>query len=64
VQNLSQYPNVTVIPKGLWSSETELRFKSEKRSSSFVFDGELFQTVGVLSVTTLDKFFEGKPESE
>ena len=69
VKNTSKYPNVTVIPKGLWSTETELEFfeKNDTFGSSFAFKpgstviGNVIQHV---PVTSLDIFFAGKPDSE
>jgi FkbM family methyltransferase len=62
INNLKDYKNVEVIAKGLWSDETVLKFFSDGGSggSSFV----LGQTSISIPVTSLDKFFEGKPRQE
>jgi FkbM family methyltransferase len=62
IENLKHYMNIDVIAKGLWSSETELKFFSDggRGGSSFV----LGQTSVSVPVTSLDKFFEGKQEHE
>lgn len=62
IENLENYKNIDVIAKGLWSSETELKFFSDGGSggSSFV----LGQTSVSVIVMSLDKFFDGKTEYE
>jgi FkbM family methyltransferase len=69
VQNTSGFPRVTVVPKGLWSSETELTFfeKGDTLGSSFVNLPDMSMAgtmVSKVPVTSLDTFFEGKPENE
>lgn len=62
IQNLSEYKNIEVIAKGLWSCETELGFYSQDDGmcSSFVIG----EASVVVPVTSLDKFFARMPESE
>jgi FkbM family methyltransferase len=69
-EKTSGHPNVTIVPKGLWSSETELTFyaKGDTLGSSFVIvpdnpegEGTFIQRV---PVTSLDAIFGGMPESE
>jgi FkbM family methyltransferase len=73
VENLSEHPNTTVIPKGIWNSETVLTFNergenmADSLSSSFVNHTEKDGIKGVLlqvPVTSLDAVFLGKPDSE
>jgi len=70
VKNISNYPNVTVIQKGLWNMETELTFfdKQDTLGSSFVNvpdkpeeSGNIVQNV---PVTSLDTFFSEIPKSD
>jgi FkbM family methyltransferase len=66
VLRLSNIPNVTVVPKGLWKYETELAFvpnPAAPGSSSFVFWNN---TPGAfhVPVTSLDSYFKNKPDSE
>lgn len=61
IENLKEYKCVDVIEKGLWSSETVLKFSAGgSAGSSFVFG---ISSVSV-PVTSLDKFFDGKPDKE
>ena len=69
LENTSKYPNVTVVQKGLWDSDTELRFLEQGtlgHSSSFsIIPAELPGTiVASVPVTSLDTFFGGVPESD
>jgi FkbM family methyltransferase len=62
IRNLAKYENVDVIPKGLWSAETELKFYSDggtSGSSRFADSGSMS-----LPVTSLDTFFAGKSDDE
>lgn len=61
IKNLRKYERVDVIEKGLWSSETVLKFSAGgSTGSSFIF--------GIFSVsvpvTSLDRFFKGKPDHD
>lgn len=62
IKNLEFCENVEIVSKGLWSSDTELKFFSDggNASSSFV--------IGVcdisLPVTSIDSFFTGKADDE
>jgi len=66
LENLSKHQNVTLSPKGLWSSEAELGFfeSSDTASSSFVNipPGGEAMTKRV-PVTSLDAAFAGAPDS-
>jgi len=69
VENTSKYPNVTVIPKGLWNMETELSFfeKGDTLGSSFVnipvdISGNSGSVVSKVPVTSLDIFFANAPD--
>lgn len=67
VSNLSNYPNVTVVPKGMWTEETELTFLEEGMAgmaSSFVLNSINGVVVSNVPVTSLDIFFAGAPDSE
>jgi FkbM family methyltransferase len=56
VKNLAGKTNVTTIPKGLWSSETQLAFNGSLGSSSEMSkDGEIR-----VDVTALDVYFSDK----
>lgn len=56
-QLLSDKPNVTAIPKGIWSTTTNLSFKNGYLSCSMVCkDGE-----GHIPVISLDEYFTDKP---
>jgi FkbM family methyltransferase len=64
-ESLSKLPNITLIPKGLWSAEAELAFfaNSPTASSSFVNMPEGDAT-GKAPVTSLDAMFAGVPDSD
>jgi len=65
VKKTSQYPNISLIPKGLWNVETELEFfknTAGSAGSSFVIGSST--TTAHVSVTSLDAFFKDKPDSE
>ncbi|MDR0498179.1 MAG: FkbM family methyltransferase, partial [Holophagales bacterium] len=69
VKNTSRYPNVTVVQKGLWNTETELTFfDNNSAASSFVIIPKRAEESGKLlrkvPVTSLDTFFSGMPESD
>lgn len=63
VKNLSQYSKIDVIPKGLWSCETELKFINQQGASSRLeqYESTNFTTV---PVTSLDTFFAQKPQEQ
>jgi FkbM family methyltransferase len=64
VKNLARYANIDVIPKGLWSSDTELKFfNNDTGGSSFVIAREEIKTLSV-PVTSLDNFFKDKSDDE
>jgi FkbM family methyltransferase len=61
---LSPHPNIEIIPKGLWSMETELEFAKNiynPEDSTFVLDLEEFDKA-IAAVTSLDNYFDGKTE--
>lgn len=62
VGTLSDYHDVEVIAKGLWSSDTELRFYSDGGNAGSTFSVGV-NTVSV-PVTSIDSFFAGKPDGE
>ncbi|MDR0499514.1 MAG: FkbM family methyltransferase [Holophagales bacterium] len=66
VENLSQCPNTTVIPKGLWSAEVELSFyeSSATASSSFLNMPVSSAALAKAPVTSLDTVFAGVPDSD
>ena len=66
-QGLSQYPDVSMIPKGLWSTETELSLTLSdvvSTSNSFVFETRGRITIPRVPVTSLDVAFAGKADPE
>lgn len=63
LHNLKKFKDVEVLPYGLWSSETELRFANDKDASSYMSSGEENDTVTV-PVISLDKVFEDKSVTE
>jgi FkbM family methyltransferase len=65
IKNLARYGNVDVVPKGLWGSDTELKFFTDSGvgGSSFVTRQEEMKTLSV-PVTSLDNFFADKPDDE
>jgi len=72
IKNTAGIPDVTVVPKGLWDRETELRFLEQNEwgmGSSFaenVLSNQNAQGTIVESVpvTSLDTFFAGRLDSE
>lgn len=61
IRNLKKYECVDVIGKGLWSSETVLKFNAGgSAGSSFIFGAPSIS----VPVTSLDEFFDGKPDKE
>jgi FkbM family methyltransferase len=62
VFNLKKYPDIDVIAKGLWSSETELSFFSDVSNAS----SSIMVGTGIVSVpvTSLDSFFSDKAYDE
>jgi FkbM family methyltransferase len=69
VENLSEFPNVTVVPKGMWNAETELPFfEKGNQISSFVIDMAMANLQNPenyrVPVTSLDAFFDGVPDSD
>jgi FkbM family methyltransferase len=65
VKNLSNCPNVTLSPKGLWSAEAKLGFfvSSDTSSSSFVNMPDGAPPTTRVPVTTLDALFADAPDS-
>ena len=56
VENTAIYPNVTIIPKGLWSSETELEYfeNSDSLGSSFMGKAQsLFMGLGQIGLMSV-----------
>ncbi len=65
-KNLSIYSKVEIVPYGLWSHKTELKFAANPNadfigSSVVQGDNEKFNTVSVVS---LDEFFADKPKEQ
>jgi FkbM family methyltransferase len=65
VKNLSNCPNVTLSPKGLWSAEMDLGFfeSSATQSSSFVNMPSAASATTKVSVTSMDAVFADAPDS-
>lgn len=63
IQRLSGLPNITVVQKGLWSSETELAFSQNARvtAGSFVVGVEMGNLLPTIS---LDIYFANKLDSD
>jgi len=67
VRRLSNVPNVTIVQKGLWSTETELVFSEtawNMAGSSFVTATAGATTEYSVPVTSLDSYFSGKSTDE
>ncbi len=64
-KRLSLYSDITIIPKGLWSSEKELSFQSQQENggggASHITEKESENTV-YIPVTAIDTIFSGQPE--
>ncbi|MDR0920464.1 MAG: FkbM family methyltransferase [Oscillospiraceae bacterium] len=58
--DLSEYPNVIVCNKGLWSEQTELDFFSDGGTGGSSFVRKQYGEVIKIPVTSLDIFFENK----
>ncbi|MCI8503228.1 MAG: FkbM family methyltransferase [Dorea sp.] len=66
VENLSKYSRIDVIPCGLSSKETELRFASTQVADSIgshIAQDKLEDTI-IIPVTSLDLFFADKPQEQ
>ena len=66
VKNLSKYSKIDVIPYGLSSQETELRFASTQLADSIgshIAQNKNEETI-VIPVTSLDLFFADKPQEQ
>lgn len=50
----NQFTNVTLVKKGLWSSETTLRFDSRGNTSRLELDGDQDHLITTVPVTSLD----------
>ena len=59
-KNLSLYPNITVIHKGVWDVETELRFSAGNSIASRLEDSG----TTIIPVTTIDNIFSGNQLSD
>jgi FkbM family methyltransferase len=62
--NLEKYPNVHVIPKGLWHCEDRLKFYSEGDGDSTFVTVTTKESGITAPVTSLDIFFAGVPDQE
>ena len=56
----SQKIDFCVIEKGLWDSDTELRFAEEMGSISHIVEGSSDNTLSTIPVTTIDSIFENE----
>jgi FkbM family methyltransferase len=64
-ERLAQCQNLTLVPKGLWSVETELGlFESSATASSSFVDIPVGSPTANVSVTSLDAAFAGLPDSD
>lgn len=66
VENLSHYNNIDMVPYGLWSRKTELKFTSIQGGDYIGSQIEQNENTSstVVPVTSLDLFFSDKPQDE